>query len=166
MESSGLVSPNWVTFGFTLLNLAVLFFLLRIILFKPVTKFMEARTKKIQDSLEQAENDKARAKELLDQYESSMKQARSEAGEILRQARETAAAEADRIIAQGRAQADRLLTTAHSQIRAEREAAMAGFRREAAGLVVDAAAKLLGREVNREDSRPYAELLLEETGKG
>jgi hypothetical protein len=42
---------------------------------------------------------------------------------------------------------------------------MERFRAEAAGLVLAAAAKLLRRELGREDSRLQAELLLRELGQ-
>jgi F0F1-type ATP synthase membrane subunit b/b' len=45
MESPGLVSPNLVTFLFTLINIGILFVILRAILFKPVTKCREERSK-------------------------------------------------------------------------------------------------------------------------
>ena len=68
MENQGLVSPNLVTFIATFINIGILFVVLRAILFKPVTKFIEDRAKKIQDSIDQAENNKAQAKNTLEQY--------------------------------------------------------------------------------------------------
>jgi F-type H+-transporting ATPase subunit b len=165
MENPGLVSPNLVTFLFTLVNIGILFFILRAILFKPVTKFMEERSKKIQDAIDQAEKDKSQAKELLRQYEERLKGAREEAEGILRAARETARQEAEGIVAGGREAAEALLANARKQVEAEQKAALARFRSEAAALVVSASARLLRRELNQEDHRRYAGLLLQELGK-
>ncbi|MDR1277841.1 MAG: F0F1 ATP synthase subunit B [Treponema sp.] len=164
MESPGLVSPNLVTFLVTLVNLGILFVVLRAILFKPVTKFMEDRAKKIQDTIDQAEKDKAQAKMLLQQYEEQLKKAGGEAETLIRSARESAREQADRIIAGGKAEAEMMLSNARKQIEAEQQAALARFRSEAAALVVSASARLIRRELNQEDNRRYAGMLLREIG--
>jgi F-type H+-transporting ATPase subunit b len=166
MENPGLVSPNLVTFFFTLVNIGILFVILRAILFKPVTKFMEERSKKIQDTINQAEKDKNQAKQLLRQYEDRLKGAEEEAEEIIRAARESAQAQADEIVAGGKEAAEALLANARGQVEAEQKAALARFRSEGAALVVSAAARLLRRELNQDDPRRYAGLLLQELGKG
>ncbi|MDR1058298.1 MAG: ATP synthase F0 subunit B [Treponema sp.] len=162
MENPGLVTPNPVTFFVTIVNVGVLFFILRAILFKPVTKFMEARTKKIHDALEQSEKDKHQARALLEQYEERLKSAEGEAEIIIRQAKENARLEGERIIAQGQAQAEILIANAKRQIEAEKEAGLARFRSEAADLVAAASGRLLGREFGREDNRRYAGMILSE----
>jgi F-type H+-transporting ATPase subunit b len=162
MENSGLVSPNLVTFLATLVNIGILFVILRAILFKPVTKFMEERSKKIQDAINQAEKDKSQAKQRLEQYEDRLKSAEGEAEEIIRAARESARTQAEEIIAGGKEAAGVLLDNARRQIEAEQSAALARFRSEAAALVVSAAARLLRREMDQDDQRRYAGLLLRE----
>jgi F-type H+-transporting ATPase subunit b len=166
MESPGLVSPNLATFFFTLVNIGILFVILRAILFKPVSKFMEDRAKKIQDAINQAEDDKSQARLLLEQHEAQMKNARGEAETIVRSAREQAQKQADEIIAGGKEKAETLLTNARRQIETEQQAALARFRAEAAALVVSASARLLRRELNQEDNRVYAGMLLREIEKG
>ncbi|MDR2258424.1 MAG: F0F1 ATP synthase subunit B [Treponema sp.] len=165
MENPGLVSPNLVTFFFTLVNIGVLFVILRALLFKRVTKFMEDRSKKIQDTINQAEKDKNQAKQLLQRYEDRLKGAEAEAEEIIRAARESAQQQAGEIIAGGKEAAEALLANARGQVEAEQKAALARFRSEAAALVISAASRLLRRELNQEDQRRYAGLLLQELGK-
>ena len=90
MESGGLINPNLATFLFTFINIGILFFILRAILFKPVTKFMDNRAKKIQDTIDQTEKEKSQAKKLLEQYEGRLNEAEAEAASIIKTARETA----------------------------------------------------------------------------
>ena len=158
----GLVSPNLVTFFFTFVNIGILFFILRAILFKPVSKFMADRAKKIQDNIDRAEKDKAQAKNLLDQYEGRLKNAETEAEAIVAAARESAGAEAARIIAEGKAAAEQLTVNARRQLEAERQAAFAQFRAEAAALVTAASGRLAARDFNSDDNKRYANMLLEE----
>jgi F-type H+-transporting ATPase subunit b len=153
------------TFLVTILNVGILFFVLRAVLFKPVTKFMEDRSAKIETALEQSEKERNQAKVLLAQYEDRLRGAEIEAGEIVRAARDNAQAEADRIITEGRQSAENILAGARRQIEAEHKAALAEFRKEAAVLVLAASGRLVGREFRSEDNRQYADMLLGEIGK-
>ena len=151
-----------VTLIITIINIAVLTFILRAILFKPVTKFMADRAKRVQDSIEQSEKDKIQAKKMLEGYESKLKNAEAEAEHILKNAREEAEIEAADIVARGKAEAERFIAASRSQIEAERQAALARFKVEAAALVVAASGRLVQREFNTDDQRRYAAMLLEE----
>lgn len=161
-----MLSPSIVTFLITLVNVAVLFVILRALLFKPVTKFMAERSRKIEESLAGAERETAQARQLLEQYQEQLKKADEEAEAILKSAREAAAQETERIIAEGKAQADRLVVAAREQIGSERQAAQALFRAEAAALVVAAAGRLLTRDLDQEDNRRLAAGLLREISAG
>ena len=162
MENAGLISPNLVTFLVTILNIGVLCVILRLILFKPVTKFMEARAKKIENNFNQAEKDKNQAKQLLEQYEAQLKNAEAEADEIIRLARETANSEAERIIAEGKREAEAMQASSRLRLEAEQKAAMEKFRAEAVVLVMAAASRLIGRELQTDDNRHYANMLMDE----
>jgi F-type H+-transporting ATPase subunit b len=154
-----------ITFFFTFINIGVLFFILRAILFKPVTKLIENRTKKIQDDLDQAEKDKNQAKALLAEHEEQVKKAQGEADAIIQRGREAAEVQAAEIIRGGKAEAEQILANGRAQIEAERKAAQAAFQAEAAALVIAASSRLLQRELNQEDARRQAALLLRELGK-
>ena len=118
-----------VTFIITIINIAILFLILRAVLFKPVTKFMAERAKKIQDSIEQSEKDKTQAKAMLAQYEAHLKAAETEAEAIVHTAREHAQQEAEKIIAESRVQAEAVMANSRKQLEAERQAAAAVFRK-------------------------------------
>jgi F-type H+-transporting ATPase subunit b len=151
-----------VTFIITVINIVILFFILRAILFKPVTKFMAERARRIQHSLDQAEREKVEARETLEKYEGRLRNAEAEAAAIVREARENAGKEARRIVAEGKAEAADFVTNARKQFEAERHAAMAQFRTEAAALVVAASTRLVQRELSNDDNRRYAAMLLDE----
>jgi F-type H+-transporting ATPase subunit b len=160
-----MIVPSITTFLITLINIGILYFVLRKILFKPVTQFMEGRTKKIEDAIAQAEQDKKQAKLLLARYEAQLKQAGEEAEKIIKAARETARHEADSRIARGKEAAEQLLANGRKQLEAERHTALALFRAEAAAMVVNASGRLLRRDLQSEDNRRYADLLLQELGR-
>jgi len=151
-----------VTFLFTLINIAILFFILRKILFKPVTKFMAERAQKIQDSIDQAGKNKADAAKLFAEYEARLKKAEDDAREILSEAAKNAERLTEQIIAEGKQEAANIVALAHKQIEDEHQAALAKFRLEAAALVIAAAAKLASRDFSGDDNKPYVNMLLEE----
>jgi F-type H+-transporting ATPase subunit b len=161
-----MLSPSIATFLVTLVNIAVLFVVLRAILFKPVSKFMADRSRKIEESIAQADQEKAQARLLLEQYQEQLKKAREEAEAILKSAREDADREAERIIAGGKDRAEGMLAAARQRIDTEKQAAAARFKAEAAALVVAAAGRLLMRDLNQEDNRRLAAGLLRELSGG
>jgi F-type H+-transporting ATPase subunit b len=162
MESSGLISPNLVTFAATIVNITILCFLLRAILFKPVSKFIAARAKKIQDAIDQAEDDKKKAKEFLAQYEEQLKTANTKADEIIKAANINAAELTERIILDGKKSAEMMIVNARKQIESEREAALVTFKAEAVMLILGASSKLIGRDIRKDDSQHFINMLLEE----
>jgi F-type H+-transporting ATPase subunit b len=151
-----------VTFIITIINIFILFLILRWILWKPVTKFIEARARKVQASLDQAERERNQAKGLLQQYEDQLKKVDEEAAAILLSARETARLESERIIAEGKAAAAAFRENGRRQLEAEQRAAITVFQADAAALVIGASSRLIRRELNSEDNRRQAELLLRE----
>jgi F-type H+-transporting ATPase subunit b len=161
-----MIVPSLATFLVTIVNITVLFFVLRAILFKPVTKFMEDRTNKVQDSLDRAEKERTQAKALLKQYEDQLQRIDAEATELLRVARDNARAEADRIVAEGKAQAALLLEKGRKQLEAEQRAAMTVFRADATALALNAAGRIIRRELTSDDNYSQADLVLEELTEG
>ncbi|MDR3325557.1 MAG: ATP synthase F0 subunit B [Spirochaetaceae bacterium] len=151
-----------VTVVITLINLALLFFILRAILFKRVSAFIAARGAKIRDDLEKAAQTREDAAALLAAYQEKLKSAEAQAQAILRSARETAEKRATLIAEQGEAQAASQLKAARKQIAAEREAAVCAFRADAVRLVLTATAKLLQREITGKDAERLAEQALRE----
>ena len=151
-----------VTFIITIVNIAILFLILRALLFRPVTKFMAERTKKIQDTIEQAEKDKSQAKQLLVQYETQLKNAELEAEGIIRIARDTAAHEAERIVVEGKNTVETMLANARRQLEGEQKAVMAKFRAEAVMLVLAASSRLVSRDLRNDDNQRYANMMLDE----
>ncbi|MCL2479879.1 MAG: ATP synthase F0 subunit B [Treponema sp.] len=151
-----------VTFIITVINIAILFFILRKVLFKPVTKFMADRAKRVQDSIDQAELEKTEARNLLTQYQNRLKKAEADAENIIIASRKNAMAEADKIIAGGKAAAEAIAASSRKQIEAERQAMQTRFKLEAAALVMAASARLVQRELSGDDNRRYANMLLDE----
>ena len=151
-----------VTFFITIVNIAILTVILRAILFKPVTKFMAERARKVQNDIVEAERDKANAQKLLEQYEARIKSAQDEADEIIKAGRGRAEVERERIIAEGKDAVQAMSDSARRQIETERQAMIVQFKVEAAALIMAASARLVQRELSGDDNHRYANLLFDE----
>jgi F-type H+-transporting ATPase subunit b len=145
-----------VTMVITVVNIFILFFILRAILFKPVTKFINERSAKISADLDKATKDREEAKLLLNSYDDKLKGAAAEADAIIRAARDAGEKRAEETVNEAKAEAASLLDAARKQIAAEQQAAYLAFRAEASRLVLAAAGKLLERELSGEDARRFA----------
>ncbi|GMO44680.1 MAG: F0F1 ATP synthase subunit B [Termitinemataceae bacterium] len=154
-----------VTFVFSLLNIVVLFFFLRKVLFKPVSKFISERSKSVEETIEAANKDKENSKNLRELYETKLKTADEEAMELAKKAQDSARLHCETIIAQAQQQSENMISAARKQIDAERQAAYIAFKAEAAALVVAATGKLLRREVNTKDCENAARTILADLGK-
>jgi F-type H+-transporting ATPase subunit b len=151
-----------VTLVITIVNITILYFILRKILFKPVTKFMADRTKRVQDSIDHAQRDRARAHKVLEEYEIKLKNAVEQAEEIIKTAREDANHQAERIINAGKTEAANIIAAAHKQTETEHQAALIKFKLEAAALVMAASSKLAARDFSGDDNKHYVNMLLDE----
>ncbi|WP_256201370.1 ATP synthase F0 subunit B [Thermoanaerobacter thermocopriae] len=77
---------NIWTFIFTIINILVLYYILKRLLFKPVTQFLEDRENKIKSSLEEAEREKQEAYNLKAKYEEILQNADNEKKAIIERA--------------------------------------------------------------------------------
>jgi len=146
-------------------NIVVLYVLLRLILFKPVSRYLAARAERIQNKLNEAEDKLKEAEKMKLEYKRQLDTVAEQGHEIIRESQTTAAQEAKTIIADAYAQAEMILAEAHEKVAKEKELAMERMRREVAQLSVDIAARILKREVNTEDNRILAENFFSEMRK-
>jgi F-type H+-transporting ATPase subunit b len=151
-----------VTFVITIINITILFFVLKALLFKPVSKFMADRAKRVQDTIDQAQKDREEAAKLLAEYEGKLNIAEAEAREILKTARDSAERQAKMIVADGKKEAQDKVDAALKQIEMERQASLTRFKLEAAALVMAVSAKLAAKDFSNDDNRRYANMLLDE----
>jgi F-type H+-transporting ATPase subunit b len=161
-EGSGAltVHPYWVVVS--IIQFLLLFYLLRRFLWGPILKTLRDRAAKIREGLALAEQAKADREHLKAEIERLLADARREAQAIadrMTQAAEGAAAD---IRAQARAEADRIRERGREEAKQLHDQALAQLRSELAGMVVLAASRVLGREVDPDQHRALIERSLDE----
>ena len=136
----------------TIINLIVLFLLLRHFLINPVSNIMEQRRKLIADGLQNAQDTQDAANRLKAEYEEALSGAKKESAEIVDKARIDARAEYDRIVGEAGAKAGNIIENAKENVRIEREQTMKELQSQIAGLAIASAEKIVGdKEQNSYD---------------
>ncbi|SNX52947.1 F0F1 ATP synthase subunit B [Thermoanaerobacterium sp. RBIITD] len=151
---------NPYTFIFMIINLVVLYLILKIFLFKPVTKFMEERAQKIKNSLEEADKKVHEAYALKAQYEDILKNADNEGKEIIARAEKYAKEKADKIIEEANKEANSIIERAKEEAETEKIKAMHDLRVDLSHLIVEAASKAIGN-INLNDDKIIDEVVKE-----
>lgn len=152
------------TFIFTAINLLILYFILKRILFKPVTEFMEKRANSIKASIEEAEKKRSEADALKSKYEEHLRAAKEEAGKIIDDARGRAGREYDGIIKQAKEDAEGVLARARDEIDREKERMMADVKNQVAGLAIVIASKIMQSDMDNDKNKVLAEKFINEEG--
>lgn len=117
---------------------------------------MNEREQRIAQGLAAAEQGEQTLAAARGQADTIVREARERANQIIDHAQHRANDLVDQARGAASTEGARLIAAAQQQIELETTRAREGLRREVAGIAVDAAAKLLGREI---DARKHADLL-------
>ena len=147
-----------------ILNVVVLFLMLRMFLYKPVRKFMLEREAKFAREREQIDESRTEADALKAKYELSMKNAKLEAEKLAEAKLRSAEHEADDLKRKAKQDAQTLLTDAMTQAVTERDGLLTELKSQTAELAVDIAQKILEREVKPEDHQRVIESFFNKIG--
>jgi F-type H+-transporting ATPase subunit b len=126
----------------------VLLFLLWKFAYPSIKQGMEARTERIRADLAAAEDAKAEAGTVLDQYRAQLADAKSEAGRIIEEAREAADAVKRDHEARLQTELAEVRARAVADIESAKVQAMADLRGEVAQLAIGAAEVVVGRSLD------------------
>ncbi|MBO4434725.1 MAG: F0F1 ATP synthase subunit B [Bacteroidales bacterium] len=161
-----LITPDTGLLFWMVVIFGIVFFLLARFGFPIITGMVEKRKQKIDDSLRDAREIEARMQSWTQEHRKMLEEAKAEQADILREA----AAAKTTIIADAkesaRAEADKLLSKARTEIEAEKESAILEIRREVAMMSVEVAEKVLREKLSdKEQDMAYLDKLLKEADK-
>lgn len=127
---------------FMMINLLILYVLIRKFLFKPVHNILAKRDEEIKAKYADADRTKQDAQALKDQYENSVKELEASRQEKIAAARKDADAEYDRIVADANGKSDAIVDEARKKAQAAADQEKHKAEEEISGMVKDAAAKI------------------------
>jgi F-type H+-transporting ATPase subunit b len=165
-----MLNTEWGLMVWTLITFAIAVFILWKFAFGPIQKLLDERRKAVQDSMDTAEQARAEARRLLEEYEGTLAKVRQESEEILERSRTTGEHAKAELMAEARAQSERLLVQAHEQIERDTRAAVRDLKAQIADLTALATEKVAARGMTAADQRrlideALAELNVEQLGR-
>jgi F-type H+-transporting ATPase subunit b len=131
-----------------IINFLLLVAILTKVAYKPLLKALADRQAKIADSLNSAEQERAEAARLKQDYQQQLAEARTQAQAIVEKAMRIAEQTKEEILAEARSENARLLKTAQEEIARERDQALAQLRTEVVSLSMAAATKIVGQNMD------------------
>ena len=162
MQPLDIISVNIWQIAISLLNLLILFLIIRKFLFKPVKKMIADREAKVSSILDDAQNIKKEAEADKAGWEARMKTADDEANSIIRQAKIKADRRSERILNDAKDHASEIVRQAKYDAELERIKAEDGIRHEIIDLSSVLTRKMLRREINDEDQKELIDEFISE----
>ncbi|MEW9123150.1 MAG: F0F1 ATP synthase subunit B [Thermotaleaceae bacterium] len=161
---AGLVEINW-NLGFQILNTLIIYFIMKKLLFKPVTEFMAARQNSIEESIQEAEDKNTQADKLMQEYEQKIAGAQQEAREIIKDASKRAEDRAGEIEKEAQEEASKVLARAESEIAREKQKAINALKNEMATMAVMAAGKIINKNLDVKEHSQLVNQFIDEVGE-
>lgn len=126
-----------------LVNILVLYVLLRVLIWKPVRQFMAGREERVAAQMEQAKALQAEAEKIKADYDARLVDVQATCEKMLSEGRLAAQTTGQKYIDKARVQADAILSEARAQADEEKRRAMDEVKEELADLAVDMASRVL-----------------------
>ena len=149
----GFVGVNLWTMIFAWINLLILYFILKKILFKPIKNMIDSRQKEVDDMYKGAEEAKESAEKMRAEYEEKLSRANEESEEILKSAQRRALLKEEEILKEANAQASRTLERAEEQIALEKKRALNEVKDEVSEMAIGIASAVIERDVKADEHK-------------
>ena len=130
----------------------------------PITSALEERDEHVQRSIAAAETASSEAEAARAQVEVKLGEAQAEAAKLLAEARERAEVREREILENAKQEASTMVEAARASIRAEQDKALDTIRKQVVDLSLNAATRVLERNVGGEDDRRFVEGLITSAG--
>ena len=165
MQTLDVISVNLWDILASLLNLLLLFLIVKKFLYKPVKNMLEARQNTIDGDYEEAR--KAKEDALTDKaaYEEKLKTAKDDADRVIKSAVEIASQRENEILENAKQKADVIVRQAEADATLEKKKAEESIRREIVEVSSALTEKMLGREVNMDDHKQFIDSFIESIGE-
>ena len=159
LDKLGIDFPQLLAF---IINFVILFGLLTLVLYKPITKMLDQRAGKIKEGLDQAERIKQEMAHAEETVKAQIEAGRKEGQAIVAQASQTSDRIKEEAKAEARKETEALIAKARAEIAVEREESFNQLRREFADLAVLAAEKVIEQSLDKKAHQQLIDKVLKE----
>lgn len=132
----------------------------------PILGAVQAREDGIQETLDQAANEREEAAKLLAEHREQMADVRRQAQQIIAEGKEAGERVRQDIEEKARAEGDAMIERARESIDREKDAALEELRKESVELALAAAAKLVQESLDEEKDRELVMSFIDELSDG
>ncbi len=153
-----------VNFVCVVINLLVLYVLMKKFVFGRVTKIIDARQAMIEEKNAAADKTQQEAEALKKEYEKSLENANETSVQIVREAKDKARAEYNKILARAAVDAEAMKAGAQKAIATEREKQMDELHVQIMDLAVEAAGKIMADKASQETDKAIYDAFINEAG--
>lgn len=164
MQTLDVISVNIWQILISLINLFLLFLIVKKFLFKPVNNVLEKRQQELDSQYEEAEKVNISAQENKEKWEAMLSGANAEADKILSDATENAKFRSDKIIEEANYRAKSIIRVAQSEAELERKKVSDDLKRQIVEVSGAMAEKMLEREINTDDHKNLIDSFIENIG--
>jgi len=148
---------NWQLFLSQVISFTIVALLLRRFAYKPILGILEERRRRIEEGLLNAEKIKQELAEAEKRYAEILSKANAQAQKMIDEARESSAHLSERKQQEAVTAAEQIITKAREAAALERERTMAQLKHELGRLVVETTAKVTGKVLTPEDQKRLQE---------
>jgi F-type H+-transporting ATPase subunit b len=152
-KDTGLMSPDTTMVVLTWITFFLLLALLQKFVWKPLISALDKREEYIRKSLDDADKAKAQLAQAEEEKQKLLAVAKTEAFQIVEQARKTAKSLATDIEAKSRQQAQDIIKSAHEEIAGEKQRLLKTLRQESAEVAIALATKIIGENMDQDKNR-------------
>ena len=145
---------------FTVINILILYFVVRKFLIKPIRDILEKRRQEVEEEYRAAEESQQKIDELKAQYEQALAGVEDEKSAILKATHEQASRDYDKLITDAKEQAESILSNARINGEEEKQRRVKQAQEEITEIVAQATAKLVVANDSAENDRELYEQFL------
>lgn len=162
MQHSDIISVNLWQIVVSLLNLLIIFLILKRFLFKPVKKILKSRQDAVDERYAQAENAINDAEAKQAELTKRLENAQAEADNIIKDATITAERRREKIENEARENAESIIRQAKNEAELEKKKAESEIKEQIVVVSTALTEKLIEREINEEDHHKLIDSVISE----
>ncbi len=160
MSALGINLPVFIS---QIIAFLILFGLLIFVAYKPLLKMLDERSRRIKESLEQAEAVKEQSLHAEEEVKKQIQSASQQGQDIIARATQTSDEIRSKAQDLARKDAEALIERARQAIKTERDEAVEELRQQFADLTILAAGKVIGESLDKESHKELIEKVLKES---
>lgn len=163
MEGLAGLGINVPTLLAQIVNVVILLVVLYFVAYKPVMRMLDERSKRIKDSMDQADAIKEQAARTEEEVKKQLEAASREGQKRIAQAVKVGEEMREKTRQSARQEAEAIITQARGEIQRERDEAISELRKEVADLTIMAAEKVIDRSLDKKAHRELIDQVLKES---